>query len=192
MTEPNQCNYTVPFLECDSILLCPLEPLVIEGSYPDWFNEAGVCVGNTHHRFPYTRGEAAEYITSCRGARDRIVLAIVERDSRRHVGNVSLQGIDYISRSSEIAIMIGYKTAWGKGYGTIACRLIIDHAFKELNLERVYCGTFDCNEGMKKIARSLGMVEEGRRRAAVYKNGMYLDVVEFGLLRSEYINPCDA
>jgi RimJ/RimL family protein N-acetyltransferase len=31
------------------------------------------------------------------------------------------------------------------------------------------------------------MKEEGRRREAAYKNGEYVDVVEFGLLKSEFI-----
>jgi [ribosomal protein S5]-alanine N-acetyltransferase len=39
---------------------------------------------------------------------------------------------------------------------------------------------------MKKLAARLKMKQEGLRREAVYKNGTYLNVLEFGVLRSEY------
>ena len=39
---------------------------------------------------------------------------------------------------------------------------------------------------MRKLVEYLGMVEEGKRRQAVYKLGRYVDVIEFGVLRDEY------
>ena len=62
--------------------------------------------------------------------------------------------------------------------------LLIQHAFNQLNLHRVYCGTLDTNIGMKKLAVKFGMQEEGRRRDAIYKNGEYVDIVEFGILNA--------
>jgi len=40
---------------------------------------------------------------------------------------------------------------------------------------------------MKKLAIKLKMREEGLRREAIYKNGRYLDIVEYGVLRHEFL-----
>lgn len=81
----------------------------------------------------------------------------------------------------------GDKTCWGKGYGKEAARLICEHGFQALNLHRISCGTLDNNTAMSKLAESLGMVEEGRRRQAAYKHGRYVDIIEYGVLKSEYV-----
>jgi [ribosomal protein S5]-alanine N-acetyltransferase len=39
---------------------------------------------------------------------------------------------------------------------------------------------------MEKLAAKLGFREEGRRREAHFKNGEYADLVEYGLLKSEF------
>ena len=39
---------------------------------------------------------------------------------------------------------------------------------------------------MKRLAISLGMEKEGVRREAVYKDGKYLDIIEYGVLRRDY------
>lgn len=176
----------IVFLDGGDIALCPLEARHAEGNYRAWFNDAEVCAGNSHHRFPYTAAQAREFIAGITGARNELVLAIVERASGLHIGNVALQEIDPVNRSAEVAIVIGERSAWGKGYGKIACGLVIEHGFQTLNLERIGCGTFETNSGMIKVAESLGMREEGRRRKAVFKDGQYVDLVEFGILRHEF------
>jgi RimJ/RimL family protein N-acetyltransferase len=70
-----------------------------------------------------------------------------------------------------------------KGYSYEACKKIIEHCFDELNLHRIYCGTLENNEGMQKLAEKLGMVKEGQRKQAVYKNGKFVDVIEYGLVK---------
>lgn len=174
------------FLEGDRVTLRGLELEDLQGNYPHWFDDGQVCQGNTHHRFPYAYAELEAYIKGLSGNRDTLVLAIVDKESESHIGNISLQSIDWISRNAEFAILLGEKGFWNKGLSKEAGSLIVDHGFQSLNLERIYCGTFQNNTGMRKLALSLGFKEEGIRRKAVYKNGLFLDVVEYGLLREEW------
>lgn len=41
--------------------------------------------------------------------------------------------------------------------------------------------------GFRKVAAYLVMKEEDRRRQAVHKLGRYIDIIEYGVLRSEYL-----
>jgi RimJ/RimL family protein N-acetyltransferase len=176
------------FIVGEKVTLRPLRDDDADGPYPSWLNDAEVCAGNSHHVYPYGKEQALEYIRGTRGRRDLLVLAIVvSKDGQeRHIGNMSLQSIDHVWGSAEFAVLIGDRTAWGQGYGKEAARLLFQHAFRTLNLHRVHCGTFDSNTGMRRLAAHLGMREEGRRREAAFRDGRYVDIVEFGVLRSEF------
>ena len=176
------------FLTGARIALRPLGAADVDGPYPGWFNDAEVCRHNSHGAFPYTRAEALAWVDALRGRRDALVLAI-DLPELGHVGNVSLQNIDPVGRSAELAIVLGERAAWGRGIGAEAAGLIVAHGFSALNLHRVACGTAAGNVAMRRIAEGLGMRQEGVRRAAVWSDGGYHDIVEYGLLAAEWEAP---
>jgi RimJ/RimL family protein N-acetyltransferase len=176
------------FLRGNKIYLRGLEINDIEGNYISWLNDEDVCKYNSHHVFPYSKNNAEEYIISTFNSRNTLVLAIVLLENDCHIGNISLQNIDYINRSAEFAIIIGDKSCWGNGYSREAAYLIINHGFTELNLHRIYCGTSSDNIPMQRLACSLGMTEEGRRRQAMFKHNKNVDIIEYGLLKYEFCN----
>lgn len=175
------------FLETESLILRPLSEEDADGSYPNWFNDRETCAGNSHHTYPYTRTQALDYIKSTRNDHSNLVLAIELKSDHSHVGNVSLQHIHPVHRSAELAIIIGSAAARGQGLGEEACRSIIGHGFRALNLHRIQCGTLASNIGMISTATKLGFVQEGVRRQAIFKEGAYVDVIEFGLLADAFM-----
>ncbi len=174
------------FLEGQRLYLRSLVESDADGPYSNWFNDEEVCAGNSHHVRPFTREAALEYVRYARQTPDSLILAMVLREGDRHVGNIALGSINRLYRSAEFTIVIGDKSVWGKGYSKEAAYLLCDHGFSSMNLHRIGCGTFQDNEAMKKLARALGMKEEGRRREAAFKRGRYIDIIEFGVLRDEY------
>lgn len=140
----------------------------LSGEYIDWFNDIKVCQYNSHHIYPYTIDKGKQYILETSERTDIIVLAIEELFSGNHIGNISLQKIDYISRNAEIAFLIGDKKSWCKSYATEAGRVVIQYAFNTLNLHRLYLGTAENNIGMQKVATKLGFTQEGIRKEAIF------------------------
>ena len=177
---------TPSFLRGERIDLRPLVDADADGPYVSWFNDAETCRGNSHHVRPYSGADARAYIARVAAAPDQLVLAIVRREDGRHIGNIALQAINPVYRTAELSIMVGERDAWGQGYASEAARLLCDHGFRALNLHRIACGTFAGNGGMRRVAERLGMREEGVRRQAAFKDGAYVDVVEYGVLRAEY------
>jgi RimJ/RimL family protein N-acetyltransferase len=173
------------FLAGEKIYLRAIDASDITPSYQNWFNDPEVCRFNDHHRFPMQAEEMREYYDRVIKTRGNLVLAIIDRATDAHVGNIALQSIDTVNRSAELAILIGDKAAWGKGVGEEACRLVLRHGFRELNLHRIVCGTSAENIGMQKLAQKLGFAEEGRSREALFKDGAYHDLVQYGLLAYE-------
>ena len=60
--------------------------------------------------------------------------------------------------------------------------LLINHAFQNLNLHRIYCGTSSNNIGMQKLATKLGMKKEGVRKDSIFNDGRYYDIIEYGII----------
>lgn len=174
------------FLEGPRLCLRPLMENDAEGPYPNWLNDKETCQGTSHQIYPYSKRDAFEYIQASGNTDRKLILAIVLQEKNLHIGNIALQQINWIYRTAEFAILLGDKSQWSKGYGLEASRLLVNHGFCALNLNRISCATYENNEGMKKLAISLGMKQEGVRRNAAYKNGEYLDIVEFGLLKEEF------
>jgi ribosomal-protein-alanine N-acetyltransferase len=174
------------FIEGERIYLRSLLETDIDGPYLNWLNDKETCQGTSHHVVPYAKKNALDYIQETHRTDKKIVLAIILREKNLHIGNIALQQIHWIYRSAELAILLGNKEYWGQGYGLEASRLIVNHGFLALNLHRIMCATFENNIGMKKLALALGMQQEGVRRQAAYKDGKYLDIIEFGLLKNEF------
>lgn len=151
-------------------------------NYVSWFNDQDVCAYNSHGVFPKDIKSIKNFLESLNES--TLHLGFFNLETDEHIGNISLQNINFINRSAEFAILFGEKKFWGKGLAFNASRLIIDHGFKMLNLNRIYCGTNTNNKGMIKLAKKLGMKEEGRRLQAQFKNGEFSDILEFGLLKS--------
>ena len=175
------------FLEDGEIILRPLELSDAEGDYPNWLNDMETSKGNSHHRFPYSRDEAREYIQNARLSENDVILAIVERCSGKHIGNISLLDICWFSHSAKFAVLVGSSTARGKGIGFRAGNLVLALGFMSLNLHRIYCGTYVTNVAMNSLAKKLGMTLVGTLRESAYKDGQYLGENLFDILRPEYL-----
>lgn len=119
---------------------------------------------------------------------NNLILAIVKcvGGTYKSWGRVSLENINYINQSAELKIFVDIEQR-KKGLAKESCELVIKHGFDELNLRRIECGTLETNEGMKKLADSLGFKEEGRRKEAVFKAGKFIDVIEYGLLKGSEV-----
>lgn len=178
--------HDVPFLGVERFVLRSLQPSDADGPYPNWFNDPEVCRYNSHHAYPYTREQALDYIEQTRSTRSEIVLAIEDRATSRHIGNVALQAIHPVCRSAEFSIVIGDREFWGCGVGLEVGRVLLFHGFDALNLHRIGCGTSEDNAPMRKLASGLGMREEGRRRGAMWKAGRFVDLIEYGVLADEF------
>lgn len=176
------------FIKGENVSLRILNETDVQGNYAMWLNDAEVTLYNSHGRFPMTVEKLKEYVLSSYSSLSVLVFAVIDNESNEHIGNVSLQGISWVDRSAEIAFLLGEKKYWGKGVMYEAGKLLMQHGFKMLNLHRIYCGTSSKNVPMQKLAAKLLMREEGVRREAIYKNGIYEDVMEYGILSHEFIS----
>lgn len=112
--------------------------------------------------------------------------AIVVTEEQRLIGSIGLMKIDYKDQNAELGIMIGDKTQWGQGYGQEAIQLLLDFAFTQMNLHRIYLRVDAGHTAGIRCYQRCGFIEEGRLRQAIYHHGHFEDQLLMSVLRSEY------
>ena len=119
--------------------------------------------------------------------RDRALrLGICVTETKRLIGVSYLLRIDWINRDAEFAIWIAEIDFRRKHAGEVATQSTLQHAFYDLNLNRVHLYVLFENKSARSLYHKIGFVEEGCLKQAVYRDGNYHDVVVMGILKSEY------
>lgn len=112
--------------------------------------------------------------------------AIVEEENRDLIlGLASLTNIDHLNQSAVFHIMIGDPNAQGKGAGSFAVKEMLHHAFMNMNLRRVELKVLRSNTRAQHVYEKCGFVKEGVLRKAVFKDGEFVDMLQYGILREE-------
>lgn len=131
---------------------------------------------------PPTRAEHLAWLARLRPDGDRREFIIVERAAGRAVGTIGLSQLDRRYRRAEYGLLIGEPAARGKGMAAEASRLLLQHAFTALGLNRVYLHVLADNDAALRLYGRLGFASEGVLREHVYKDGRFRDVVVMGMV----------
>lgn len=126
-------------------------------------------------RWYETRGEQA----------DRLDLAIVPAAGGECVGEAVLNDLSPENDAVSFRILIG-PDGRDRGFGSEATRLIVDHAFKATDLNRIELEVFAFNPRAKRVYEKAGFVYEGTRRDALKFDGEYIDAISMSILRRDW------
>ena len=162
--------------------LISLQPFTPERSrrYLEWVNRADVASAVTRAR-PVTTLEHERWYESAVSRPDAVFFSVVVRETDEYVGNVWLWGIHPVHRSAELRILLG--AGAGRGYGSEACQLLLEFAFGQLNLNKLYLYVLESNAPARKCFARAGFLEEGRLAQEYFIDGRYQDALRMGLCR---------
>ena len=174
------------FLSGSIVSLKPIE--ITQHTVPDylsWINDQDTTKYMGSGRWPLRAKELLEYIDNFSNG---MLLGIYINNHTDHIGNITLQQIDWRNGLGEIGIIVGKESSRGRGYGTEALRLIIDHAFNRMNLRKLHAGVVVGNDPSVGLFEKAGFQIEGTLREHFYLNGEYLDVYKMGLIRGSAVD----
>jgi diamine N-acetyltransferase len=102
------------------------------------------------------------------------------------IGSVSLKDIDRRSQHAWLSIVLD-GTRLGQGYGRDSLRTLLRWAFTIENFRRISLEVFSTNERALRAYRAVGFVEEGRMREVTWVDGQYVDMIQMGILRRDWL-----
>ena len=118
--------------------------------------------------------------------RDRWMFVICRQIDGRAVGSIDLHGMDLTNGGCGLGVVIGDPADRSQGYGGDAIGALLDFAFDQLRLERVWLDVYAANAEARRLYERLGFVFEATFRHGVYRGGRFDDVHRMAILRSEW------
>lgn len=167
----------------ERVRLEPMEARHHDGLAPMLDDPEGRHLTGTHQQF--TEEVVRRWVATRRDHHDRADWAIVRISDDQVVGEVVLNGLDPDNASANFRISLVGPTAYGRGYGTEATRLVVDHAFDVAGLHRLHLQVYDFNPRARRVYEKCGFVEEGVLRDALRWDGAWHDAITMAILSTD-------
>lgn len=111
---------------------------------------------------------------------------IAALDNAQIIGECELEMNQAAHREAFVAIGIGERALWGRGFGSDAMKLLLGFGFREWNLHRISLAVFSYNLRARHSYLKCGFQIEGRVRGNLKRGGARHDLILMGILRDEW------
>ncbi len=127
---------------------------------------------------------AANFIKSSKNDPDNRHYAIVDDDDE-YLGTISLKEIDNRNKRAEYAISTRRK-AHGRGVAAWATHEILNIAFNQLQLNRVYLNVLCENEQANRFYHKFGFIFEGTSSQHIFLKDNFMDLNWYAMTKSQW------
>ncbi|MFR7591494.1 MAG: GNAT family N-acetyltransferase [Longibaculum sp.] len=135
--------------------------------------------------YPYTVADAKEYISFVLQADQEKMFAFAITLHDRVIGSISITRLDNIhSCTGELGYYIG-EDYWGKGYATCAVKQVCQYVLNHSDILRIFAEPFAYNTASCRVLEKAGFLYEGTLHKNAMKNGKFLDMKMYALVREE-------
>ena len=160
---------------------------VLNGSWK-WLNDDRVTALMDKGQKKNTLEDQLAYLKKITNSKEDILFAIYF--NKKHIGNVGLHQISLEKKTAQFGILIGNTNYHNKGIGKHVWLAIIEFAFYELKIRKIYTMIVANNIASKKIAENLGF-KKMKKKYFLVKNGNIFDYPKYyvtpKLLRKEVL-----
>lgn len=150
------------------------------GPYRSWMNDPETVQYMESRYTGHSAAALSRYIAAANEDPDILLLGIFLRDDKRYVGNIKLGPVRPAHRRADIGLMVGDRTARGRGVATEAIALITDYGFEQLTLHKIGAGIYANNVGSIRAFEKAGFRQEGRRPSHYLYAGRWVDEILMG------------
>lgn len=164
------------------IALRPLREADIPGML-EWMHDPAI---NCNFRFAagsQTPERAAAFVARSMTDTDKHFAVVDETDT--YLGTISLKQIDTENACAEYAISMR-AGAQGKGFAAQATRAVLQKAFGELGLHRVYLNVLAENTRAQHLYEKTGFLLEGTARQSLRLRGEWKDLKWYAILKQDF------
>ena len=120
--------------------------------------EVNVFLGGTKLQNPEALAKRIRFYMSCYDTHGFGMSPMIWKPTGEVIGSAGLQPLDGTDEIEVVYSMI--KKYWGKGIGTEAARVWMDHGFNQAGLDRIVAVAHTENRASRRIMEKLGMTYE--------------------------------
>jgi diamine N-acetyltransferase len=163
----------------NSVKLVPLEiehlPHVMS-----WVNDRDVMQYFANRQTEITEEEERRYLQSLIASRNDRAYSVF--DGERYIGQCSINQIYWPARNGRLFVVVR-KQEQGKGYGSVAITQLIEKAWNELDLHKIWLIVRCDNRSAQAMYLKLGFDFEGVLRDEYFVGGRFYDMVRMSIVR---------
>ena len=174
------------FLDGPQIYLTPLEecdtPVLTK-----WINHPDARTFLAA-RYPMQTHQESDWIKNT-SSDSRVTLMIMFKSIDSEdvpIGTIDAIKINHIHGTCETGANIGEKEYRGKGLGTEAKMIFLNHLFNWLNMRKVCSEAYATNKASQAYSKKCGYIEEGVLKEHIYHNGTYIDMVQLAVFKEDF------
>jgi diamine N-acetyltransferase len=167
----------------ENIYLRALEPEDLAFIYKLENNEAMWDVANT--QTPYSRFLIRQYLENAHQdiyEAKQLRLAICKTGSFDAVGLIDLFDFDPVNSRAGVGIIVEDTTHRKKGYGSESLALVINYAFKKLQLHQLYANIDSVNVASTALFTNFGFELIGIKKDWIKRDNVYMDEALYQLV----------
>lgn len=154
-----------PRWSTERIELFVLRPEHVGPGYVGWLVDREVNRFLESRFATHTEQSTRSFVQGCLDDPKALFLGIRSKVlGSRHVGNIKLAPIDARHGLAEIGILIGERSAWGRGIASDAIAALAEIALEQFSLRKLTAGCYASNVGSQKAFQRAGFEFEGERR----------------------------
>lgn len=112
--------------------------------------------------------------------------AVIEKEAQRLLGEVVLICRSAEHQQAELGYVFG-TASQGKGFAREAVQTVLDFAFQNLPIHRIYARTDARNQGSRKLMERVGLRQEAHFIQSEIFKGEWNDEVHCAILRQEWL-----
>ncbi len=148
----------------------------------EWVNDRELRIQSTAYR-PVSWIEHLQWLEGLVTDPTRELL-IIDAGDGTPIGQIVLSSISPVHRSCEFSIRIGREADRGRGVGSTAIHLMLDHAWNDLGLHRVSLTVHESNVRARRAYEKCGFIQEGVLRDAAFVDGRWVNLIVMAVLSS--------
>ena len=138
-----------------------LDPSDATNKYLGWLHNPDVADLTYASQFPPTISGLRTWIEQFKHSDSSLAFAVLSKESGKHVGNATINRINWSTGTADLGLMIGEKGFANSKFISDVWTSVINYAFGKLRLRRLYTGIMEPATEYIKAAESLNFVQEG-------------------------------
>ena len=175
----------LPFVEGETVSLCVANADHVN-LYAGWMNHPETRKF-TRFNMPQTIDEVKKMFEPKKEAvKEDIFFEIWHKKDKKPIGLANLFRIQWFTRNAHISYIIDPKY-WKQNIGTEVGKLVLDYAYKELNLHKITARLFALNKASIQLAEKIGFKLEITLKKEVYIDGEHMDVFEYSIFKDDWM-----